>query len=195
MNSKLNQPNLDYASFLKRPARMTSIKKLWLQEHIKTIHEGIRNYQCEVCSHQFSRPNRLKEHIETVHEGKTYQCEKCGKELSSRGYHKIHVETCGKYPEEIEQKISKKAKKLVCPICPNYSKVFPNRESFDVHIKNMHKEIKCEDCPEVFIDFGKYRRHCAKIHKGKKYTQCPVCKKEIREMWIQRHQKKCEGKG
>ena len=57
----------------------------------------------------------------------------------------------------------------------------------------MHKEMKCEECPEIFTDFGKFRRHCAKVHKGKKYTTCPVCKKEIREMWIQRHQKKCEG--
>ena len=52
-------------------------------------NKGERKYQCEICAHQFSRPNRLKEHIETVHEGKTYQCEKCGKELSSMGYHKV----------------------------------------------------------------------------------------------------------
>ena len=83
-----------------------------MQEHIRTIHDGEREYKCEVCDYQFSRPNYLKEHIETAHKGITYQCEKCGNDFSSRSYHKIHVATCENIQKEIR-----------CEKCPEYTYV------------------------------------------------------------------------
>ena len=39
-----------------------------LKKHIKTIHEGQRNYKCDFCGKSFTQSGRLKRHIKALHE-------------------------------------------------------------------------------------------------------------------------------
>ena len=53
-----------------------------LKRHIKRVHEGIKNHQCDVCEKKFASKNEVKEHM-TMHTGeKAYKCEECGKAFS-----------------------------------------------------------------------------------------------------------------
>ena len=45
-------------------ARFGSLKK-----HMKTIHEGQRNYKCDSCAKFFTQSGTLKQHFKTFHEG------------------------------------------------------------------------------------------------------------------------------
>ena len=37
-----------------------------LERHIKTIHEGVKDYKCDICDKVFGRCDRLKEHNRTL---------------------------------------------------------------------------------------------------------------------------------
>ena len=53
------------------------------KRHIRTIHEGQKDYKCESCAKSFSQAGTLKTHIRTIHKGhKDYKCESCAKSFS-----------------------------------------------------------------------------------------------------------------
>jgi len=39
-----------------------------LKIHIKTLHEGQRNYRCDYCGKSFTGSQYLEKHIKTIHE-------------------------------------------------------------------------------------------------------------------------------
>ena len=48
--------------------------------HIKTVHEGDKDFKCESCGKLFTQANSLRGYTKTVHEGdKDFKCESCGK--------------------------------------------------------------------------------------------------------------------
>ena len=75
------------------------VENLWLDQdllkkHIKTIHEGERNYKCDSCGKSFTQSGILKTHIKTVHERqRNYKCESCGKLFSQSGHLNDHKES------------------------------------------------------------------------------------------------------
>ena len=51
-----------------------------LNGHAKSVHLGEKKQKCTVCSKRFVNPADLKFHVKTMHEGeKTYKCIHCGK--------------------------------------------------------------------------------------------------------------------
>ena len=40
-----------------------------LRGHIKSIHEGHKDFECESCGKLFTRAYNMRKHIKTVHEG------------------------------------------------------------------------------------------------------------------------------
>ena len=40
-----------------------------LRRHIKTVHEGIKNYRCNYCGNCFTRADSLELHVKTIHDG------------------------------------------------------------------------------------------------------------------------------
>ena len=61
-----------------------------MKEHIKTIHEGIKDSRCEICGKLFSQAGAVKYHIKRVHEGvRDYQCDHCGQAFAGKqGLHR-----------------------------------------------------------------------------------------------------------
>ena len=47
--------------------RKTFSRKYNLDQHIKSVHEGIRNYKCEFCDRSFSHAQSLDRHRFSVH--------------------------------------------------------------------------------------------------------------------------------
>ena len=49
-----------------------------LRRHIKSIHEGIKPYQCSMCDAKYAVKSYLNEHMISVHESKRpYECAFC----------------------------------------------------------------------------------------------------------------------
>ena len=49
-----------------------------LKEHISTVHDGVKPWQCSLCDSSFARKKNLKRHVESAHEGKKeFKCVLC----------------------------------------------------------------------------------------------------------------------
>ena len=65
-----------------------------LRGHIKTIHEGRKDFKCDSCGRSFTQPNHLKTHIKTFHEGhKDFKCDSCGRLFTQPNHLKRHIKT------------------------------------------------------------------------------------------------------
>ena len=61
-------------------------------KHVSVIHK-----QCKTCGKSFSRSGELKKHIKTIHEGqRNYKCDFCGKSFTTSGHLKRHIKTIHK---------------------------------------------------------------------------------------------------
>ena len=61
-----------------------------MKEHVKFIHEGVKDKFCDQCSYATYSSNNLKQHIMKTHLGKEIVkegCPYCGKETTSLDYH------------------------------------------------------------------------------------------------------------
>ena len=52
-----------------------SHKKVNMNNHIESVHEGKKKFKCDKCDKAFSQKSNMTKHINTVHEGnKPFQC-------------------------------------------------------------------------------------------------------------------------
>ena len=52
--------------------------KGYLQRHIKTIHDKIKDFECSLCEYKCSENSSLKQHIKSVHDKiKDFKCSLC----------------------------------------------------------------------------------------------------------------------
>ena len=66
---------------------------------MKSVHEGIKDHQCETCGKTFSRKSSLKRHVESDHQNQKINCDQCNKTFSrkislihhKRDEHQVHL--------------------------------------------------------------------------------------------------------
>ena len=69
-------------------------RKTHLQTHVKMVHEGVKNHQCHSCGKNFSMLQALRIHVRNVHEGiKDFKCETCGKAFNAAASLQSHIKT------------------------------------------------------------------------------------------------------
>ena len=112
-------------------------KSLKSQAKNENVHEGPKEFNCQVCKLDFPQFSDLQTHIETVHEDqkqiksiqqeklKEYHCTLCKKRLSSLKSLKRHVKT-----------IHEGRKDHKCKIC---NTEFSNNRNLQKHLQLAHK--------------------------------------------------------
>ena len=86
--------------------------KSYLQQHIKTIHEGFK-YPCDQCDYKTAYRHHLFSHIKSKHEGVKYQCDQCDYKAAYKQNLLRHIKSihkCVRYPcDQCDYKATQKA--------------------------------------------------------------------------------------
>ena len=65
-----------------------------MKGHIATIHEGKKQFKCNLCNTKFGEKSNLRRHIVTVHEGKKlFKCDICNAKFGGKSDLNKHVMT------------------------------------------------------------------------------------------------------
>jgi hypothetical protein len=106
-----------------------------LRIHVRTVHEGGRDFYCLLCGKAFGQSSNLRSHIKMVHHGaKTHVCDVCCKAFgysSDLRKHRAAVHDC--------------VRNFKCTEC---SKGFGQAGNMRMHMKAIHKgtEFRCARC-------------------------------------------------
>ena len=77
-------------------------KKLYLQRHITSVHEG-QKFPCKLCGSTFTQKGNLQKHIKSVHEGQHFECHICEYKSSQKVNLQKHIKSVhGKVKSELE---------------------------------------------------------------------------------------------
>ena len=134
-----------------------------LKIHIRTIHEGRKDYECDSCGKFFPTITRCNNHIKLVHEErKDHKCKLCEKSFFVKATLQIHINT-----------VHEGQKNYSCDSC---GKKFGQASSLKVHIRGVHegykkaknKVYKCYacDCGEKFSKEIDFRNHTLDIQES-----------------------------
>ena len=152
-------------------------QKHHLKNHVKVIHDGIRDYKCDSCSKSFPQAKHLQLHVYTVHEGhKDFKCDECGKLFSRIQHLNKHTDTVH------EEKIH--GENLIRYPCEACGKEFKRKYTLAEHVKSVHDDIrdwKCEICGKGFHKKVILQKHVKHVHEGQKYDSytCETCGKVL----------------
>ena len=119
-----------------------------LRKHLKTVHEGIKDFKCDHCGKEYTENKGLKVHIKRHHDNvRDEQCNQCGKQFFTKEVLKEHVRNI--HNKDQNQK---------------------------VHHKQMAKLLKCEFCGKAFTTKNSLQIHIKAVHKGSRDHVCHICK-------------------
>ena len=84
-------------------------RKAHIQDHVQTVHMGVKKYPCPKCDIRYKSGSALKRHYETVHLGiKAYKCMLCTNTYGQKVELKLHLSRLHKRPDLIDQVKNKK---------------------------------------------------------------------------------------
>ena len=177
-----------------------------LNNHIKTIHEGLRNeFICQLCGRGFAQQHHLQIHMESIHKDfKTEKkCKICHENFSDLNDLKEHMKfshqnqvqnlnQCQYCQESFYGKtlleahikkihyelFPKKAKEI--PTCHICGKTQGRWGDIRKHIKVVHEKIKdhpCSICDKTFADTTYLKKHVRSVHEKIKPYKCDFCGK------------------
>ena len=161
-----------------------------MQSHLKTIHENIKEFSCQICSKSFSTRYKLNRHKTSHSNVKNFACE-CGKTFKSRDPFLKH------------QRIHETGNEtFFCSIC---FLEFKYRSGFNYHNQMKHhkrppptkitqknaskdSEHTCEECLKVLPNKYSYNRHKS-VHAPRSFA-CEQCGVKFKAPYdLQKHQK------
>ena len=136
-----------------------------LKEHVKAVHDKIRDHKCSLCDYVTSRKGILTRHMKMVHEKvRKYACELC----TYRAGHKSDLE---RHVAQVHLKI----KPFKCDLC-NYASAL--KINVALHRRAIHEKIKSYECN--LCDFKSAYMHSLKLHKtaiheNVRPIECDLC--------------------
>ncbi|XP_067613492.1 zinc finger protein 492-like isoform X3 [Eurosta solidaginis] len=155
----------------------------------KTTHEGIKQYECEICGKRFERKFDLNKHKIIHSEEKPFKCDFCEMRFANiynqirhmrlhTGDKPYKCEICGKdlitkYALTRHKLIHNAEKPYKCDFC---GMSFIHRHSFRRHIQNHtgEKPFKCKYCEFTFPSKSEEVQHL-RTHLGKNVYRCELC--------------------
>ena len=173
---------------------MTSSQSLNL--HVLIVHEGKKNFKCDICNKDFSSKAHLNTHKRDIHEDdenvRTHECTTCNKKFKSTVYLKTHMEVHENKRHSCEEceltfaiksslrkhkRYKHSGKTFRCPFC---LKVYSGQEYVKLHIKTLHnnnyQRVLCTLCNQSFATKISLRAHVREIHKRvKTEIKCEFC--------------------
>ncbi|XP_023345473.1 zinc finger protein 225 [Eurytemora carolleeae] len=197
--ARKSQVGGDRKTFLPRKPCPECKKELTnVNEHMKSVHWQVKNYQCELCSYCSSFKNDLMKHTVSKHterigeqkpiktEGKVKgskakNCEECGKLVVNMNEHIRYVHrkeknfACGQceYKTLFKSDLIKHQNAVhhgIRKICPHCGK---HASNLSEHIRFVHartKNYKCNVCAYACVKPADLRKHISAVHKGSLIT-------------------------
>lgn len=140
-----------------------------LTRHLRCVHDGVKNYQCDICSRCFASKGTRNDHRRTHTGEKPYVCHICGKSFPTPNsiyvHRRTHTDyfphsctTCDKKFRRKQQLVNHSRthtgeKPHICDVC---GKGFCTRDEVSRH-KLTHSNEKPHICSACGIRFGQKR--------------------------------------
>ena len=139
-----------------------------MKDHITNVHEGQRNFKCDLCGKYFGRKQDLKKHKTNVHD----TVEKLRKRSVLIGSENVKSIN--------EPKNRKENETFKCEIC---CRIFSNKCNLRVHATAIHnvetvekqKQFQCDICFKYFPKISNVKKHKSSVHEGEKNFKCDLC--------------------
>ncbi|XP_055711524.1 uncharacterized protein LOC129806777 [Phlebotomus papatasi] len=180
-------------------------KRQGLQNHVKVVHRGIKDFHCPRCGQSFTTGAILKQHL-LRHEGiKNHECSVCGVKKVTRRELRSHMvvhmeekmwscEFCGfksNLRESLKQHVKAVHHKIKEHHCSQCDKSFARATTLKNHLM-VHTGTKphpCSECDKSFVSLTKLKIHM-NIHTGENVFSCKFCSfTTLRKFQIRRHEK------
>ena len=97
-----------------------------LKQHVNSVHDKLKPFNCSICSQQFSQKGHLNVHVKKVHEKLKQGCPHCDKSFH-QNYLKAHILA-------VHEKTSFK-----CTFC---KESYSEKKELRAHVKNVHMPTK-----------------------------------------------------
>jgi uncharacterized C2H2 Zn-finger protein len=151
-----------------------------LKEHIKVVHDKIRDYECDVCHAKFGQKHNMIEHKRNVHEKiKDFKCKECGAMFGRVRGLREHI-----------MLMHDKLKRFECGICGDR---FGKSQYLKDHTKIIHDKIKdqkCEECGMLFHTKSNLTNHVNSVHRKIRH-ECDQCEASFSQRCsLSEHKKK-----
>ena len=159
-----------------------------LGNHVKTIHEGQRLFQCHLCVRSFTHGHTLKRHLNNIHQKggteeqrRRFKCDLCDRVYKQKDHLTVHVNSvhkglrqyCDKCPFSCVSRhaLKEHAARKHGPLDPETG------EPVVTHTDRQQqpaKSVPCDQCKFVASCKAVLREHIEVKHEGKRYY-CDQC--------------------
>ena len=185
-----------------------------LNDHVKIVHENIRDFKCSMCLKSYTRKSQLQSHVNIIHLNKRFQCDVCFKTFPSQVQLENHImnQACRFGQKKVNKSTPEEQPPLEKPhLCKWCGQNFRTYEEADQHINESHsdklkandkggpqiktglikeKKFECPICGKRFMHYSNMWTHKASTHRfnTKKPFACGYCRKVFtRGDRVQRH--------
>jgi KRAB domain-containing zinc finger protein len=131
--------------------------KALLEHHKQTMHEGLKNWTCELCGKTYASKAALENHVKINHENKRFKCKLCDKDLRSQISLRTHIAA-----------VHEKTVEFKCQFCGH--KTF-SKCGLNSHINRVHKDSSaisyrypCTICNKNYYKRKRLAEHMDKHH-------------------------------
>lgn len=140
-----------------------------LNRHMRTVHENIRDFSCNICEKSFTLKTHLIAHQAVHSTTRDFKCEICSLAFKTEAALKVH------------QNAHTATRDYVCDICgSNFTTITYLKIHMETHTTT--RNFVCDKCNKSFKSL-KYLRFHGRAHMENAQVKCHVCAKEFKNKY------------